>query len=362
MRDKIYIKIHGLNLSRIIDKLVSKNVFIDNVKIKNKTLKFAIQKNDIYVLDEVCKREHKFYEIISRSGFVQMFFNLKFYIGFVLAVVIIFCYLYSFNGLIFKVDIMQEFGLNIDYENITKKLSDNGIKKGMKKSEVSIGEIQKIILENCGDLAGCSVIQKGGELVIHIFPEIKNNNDSSDIISKFDAVVSRVDLHVGKLNVSVGDIVRTGDVLVINDDGAKADVFGKVYCTATIIYDENQEVAIKTGKSVVDKVYRINDLILFKHVKNKVFSKYLTKKCSFYICENYFLPIICEEVLYEEVEIEKKIIPFEDVKEKVKDNVHNEAMKKVKDDFEVLGETFSIVQEGRYTRVDCFIECEVKIA
>ena len=74
MRSFVKVKISGLNLIRIIDKLVSKNVVVQKLVIKKTVMTFFINEKDLRVLDKVCKAEKKFYRVLGIFGLKQLFY------------------------------------------------------------------------------------------------------------------------------------------------------------------------------------------------------------------------------------------------------------------------------------------------
>lgn len=361
MSEKLKIKIIGLNLTRLVDSLVLKNVALFDVQIKRNVLKFFICKCDIETLNNVCHKERKKYEIISRFGIVELAKKIKYCLGFLLAFVICFSYLFSFNELVFDVDV-QSSVLNFDTSSVVKFLEDTGVKSGMLKKNLSKSEVKKMIISNFENVSDCNVFVDGGKVLIKVFPGVKNDNEKvKKIISNFDAVVTKVDVFAGESKVSVGDVVKMGDVLIESDLEAKGDVFGKVYFNSTILYNEKQEKIVKTGKYVLSKKYFFRNLFTINHTKQHTFLKYLTKKCVFYPFGNYFIPLACEETLFEEIEIKEEIVPFENVEEEVKNKAYNEALKQIEDVSKITNVSYSIVQENSFSRVDCFVECELKI-
>ena len=78
----IYVKLSGLNLFKIINTLVNKGVYIDDVSMKALAVKFRISVNDFYILKKVCKNEHKKIEIIYKSRIKNLLLKFKYLIGF----------------------------------------------------------------------------------------------------------------------------------------------------------------------------------------------------------------------------------------------------------------------------------------
>ncbi len=358
----VRVKINGLNLQRLISRLVDKNILLNDVEIKNKTVKFSINESDLDALDKICKIEHKYYVVISRSGLKNFLSKLPYFLGALVAIIISTTYLFSFNKFVYNVNVSAESELPYNLTKVNQLLIEREIQSGMLKSEVSIKEIEKLILLTFEDISGCSVELDGGNLNIKIFPAtVKEEINKSDIKSKYNAVITSAEAFSGTLAVKVGDIVQIGDVLINNENGASGKVEGKVYFVATQIYNENQQYAEKTGKSY--KVRNLNFLNLFS-VKGKnrcPFSNFIVEKCDFYVAPNYLLPLSVEEDVYYEVEMKSKTVPFEEVETEVLSAVYNEALKQIDDKDKITNVSYSVVKEGQYTRADCFIEVIISL-
>ncbi len=359
---KVRVKIAGLNLPRLINRIVDKNIYIDDIVIKTRSVKFSLNESDLKKLDEICKVEHKYYIVLQKSNIKSLLHKLPYFIGALLAFIISFTYIYSFDKFVLNIDVSYKSELPYDLTKINNLLYDDGIVSGMLKSQVSTTDIQNKILLNINDISGCTVTLNGGRLDICVFPAVEQyEKDKTDIVSKYNAVVTKIETYVGEAAVKVGDIVQIGDVLIKNKEGAKGIIEGKVYFVSTIIYNENRQYTEKTGNSY--RVRNINFCNLFKiNGKNKCpFQSFVLEKSNTFITENYLLPVYVEEETYYEVEIKNKIIPFEEVESQITNSAYEDAIKKVPDKEKITNVTYSVVKEGSYTRVDCFIEAEITL-
>lgn len=358
----VKVKITGLNLTRLIDKLVARGICLDEVKIKTNSVLFKINELDLKVLRDVCKKEHKTFSIYYSSGIKNFFRKLPYCFGIVLAGIIAFCYLFSFDIFVRKVDARYISNTSYDMSKVEKVLKDNGIKSGVRKSQINVKEIERILLSNVDDISGCTAKLSGGNLDIFVYPATKNHEiNKENLYSKYDGVVTKVELTLGKSNFKPGDIVKKGDLVIESDDGAEGKVFAKVYFIGTAIYNQKQIEKQKTGNYEIFRDYSIFTKKFIKQPKKCRFAEYLVKKCDFYISDNYFLPILCEEFLFEEVRLVEKIIPFSSVENDIKKQAYELALNKIENSNEVKSVTYSIVEEGDYTRVDCYAECEIDI-
>ncbi len=359
---EVRVKIVGLNLPRLINRLIEKNVLVTNLVYSGKSVKFSLPASDLEILNKICKIEHKYYVILQKSGLKQLLSRIPYFLGTLVAIIISYLYMYSFNSFIFNVDINCNSDLPYDLTNLNQLLYENGIVAGMKKNELSVKNIQNLIMLNIDDLSGCSVILNGGNLNIEIYPSTKKIEVSTDdIVSKYNAVVTKAEAYSGELLVKPGDIIEIGDTLIKNKNGASGKIEGKVYFVSTIIYNENQQYTERTGNTY--KLKNINFCNWFKiNGQNKCgFASFEVEKVKKYVATNLVFPIAIEEEIYYEVQIKTKVVPFETVESSVTNSAYNEALKLVPNKDNISNVTYSVVKEGPYTRVDCFIESIVDL-
>lgn len=358
----VCVKISGLNLIRIVDRLVEKNVYISNLVVKTKYIKFTIDENKLILLDKICKKEHKFYQIIYKNGFKSLFYKIPYMLGAVIASIIIATYFVSISLFIRNVDVTYKSNIDYDLTEVNTLLKNNGIVSGMNKNKFSLSEIQKLIMLEIESVEGCEVRLNGNNLNICIYPAtLKYEVGTENLYSKFDGIIIFAEAYSGVLKVKVGDTISKGDILIENNSGATGKILAKTYVTTTKIFNENRQEIKYTGN-----IYTIKDFLIYPNFwiygKNKCsFSKFVVEKRSFYVNKNLFLPILCIENIYREIEIEEKNVPFESVKENIKDELLLEAKQKVSGNSEISNVTYSIVTEGSYTRIDCFVETIVEL-
>lgn len=360
----IEIKIYGLNLARLINKLLSCGVIIQNLVTKKKLIKFKIFQSDLEKLDKVCKSERKSYKIVSKTGPFEYIKRVPYLIGTLVALVICFSYIFSFSSFVFVVDAVCSNNENYDMSEVNSVLRKNEIVVGMRRKDVDISEIQTTLLLMIDDIEACTVELCGGKLKVSVFASTEKYEISTEnVVSLYNAVIVSAECYVGTLKVKAGDVVQVGDVLIENNgDGAMGKILAKVYFTSTKIYNSNQQEIVQTGNYQVSRTYTIFGKNLSNDNFECKFTHYLEKNCVFYLMRNFFLPIVCTEKIYYETEIVEKTIPFDDVKEEIYADLYDEARSLLPESATESGTTYSVVTEGTYTRVDCFIETILNIA
>ena len=121
--------------------------------------------------------------------------------------------------------------------------------------------------------------------------EKKENVSVSNIYSKFNAVITDINIYAGNTNLKVGDLVKEGDLLIENNNGASGKILGKVYYTDCLIYNENQVIENKTGRFIETSDVLLFNKKLHKRIKNIEFMNYIEENCVFCVSKNNFLPI-----------------------------------------------------------------------
>jgi similar to stage IV sporulation protein len=323
---------------------------------------FEIEKKNELKLKEICKRYHKKYIILSESGFINVLKRLRYYIGFILAMAMSVIFLSVFNMYIYGVNIKVEGGLSVDVNALKEVLNDNNIVRGMRKSNVDILGIQNLIMSSSDKIAGCMVEQIGGNLNIVIYPGILRDEVSKEnIYSKYNAVITSVKVYAGKSNVKAGDVIKVGDLLIENNNGAKAEIRAKVYFSDYLIYNENQIVKVETGRVVDDIDVLLFNKTLYKTPKNTNFTNYFEENCVFCVSKNLFIPISLMKTKYIEFEYQERVVSFDSKENELKSELYLNILKQVQDKNSITGVTYSVVHENNLTRLDCFVECEIDI-
>ena len=362
MSGKLKIKIEGLTSSKIINALIDENILLENIHYRVKFVIFEILAQDEKVLKLICKKFHKKYLILSKNNFVNFLRKCRYYFGFTIAIMLVSIFAFWLNLYIYQVKVSVDGVAQCDLERIKAILKDNKIVSGMRKKDLEINEIEKLILSSQNDVAGCSVNQIGGILNIVIYPGLlKEEISKENIYSKYDAIITDIQIYSGKTKLKVGDLVKTGDLLIENDNGAKGKIKGKVYFSDYIIYNENQVVKVKTGRINFATMISFFNKIPHKTTKNISFINYLEENCAFCISKNTFLPISLVKIKYEEFEYQDVIIPFADVENNLKENLYKEVIKQVSDISLIRNVSYSVVTENNMTRLDCFVECEMDL-
>jgi similar to stage IV sporulation protein len=113
---------------------------------------------------------------------------------------------------------------------IQQYLYENGIKKFASKHKIINGNIADNIVQNYPTVAHANIRIYGNTAVL-MLAEAESNLVSAkrNIYAKYDAVIKEIYVGSGIARVTVGDVVKKGDLLVENGYADKVIVMGEVY-------------------------------------------------------------------------------------------------------------------------------------
>ena len=143
----VNVEIHGLNLSRIIDKMVLNNIALDSVKIKNNTLYFNTNEEKMQKIKDICQTEKKSVTVVPVGLFNKIKYKAARLLGFLLAVIIVFSCLFSYGLFLRKINVVVVGDDDYDVLKITRFLNENDVFVGVIKNKIDILELEKSILK-----------------------------------------------------------------------------------------------------------------------------------------------------------------------------------------------------------------------
>jgi len=274
----------------------------------------------------------------------------------------LFAFFYKVYGTILNVQIMAEEGKEINITKVNELLLNNNICKGANRYELKTQDIEKLILKNSTDIAGCTAVYEGRNLIVTIFPaEEKQENLPTKLLSKYNGIVTNIETFLGDSSLKVGDLVKEGDVLISGKEGASGKVEGKVYFSSTRIYNEKQDKKVETGNVFETEIIKFANLVSLGTSKTCDYLNYRLEKVTENVIKNLFIPVVKERYVYKELTIVEEIVPFSQVEENIKLELKNEVLNKIPIETEPINITYSVVQEGSLVRIDCFAEVIISL-
>lgn len=361
MINEVYVKIEGLNLFRIAQKLVDSGIMISNLKIKQSYMLFLINEKYLGKLRQVCKREHKYFYILKNTKIKRFFAKIPYLLGAFIPFVITFAVFYVFHNTVFSVNLVCKNNESYDLTELNNVLLKNNIIVGASKQNISIREVENLILKNSNNISGCKAYFEGLSLNIEVIMSNSNNDIQKIIKSKYDAILTQLEVFSGDSSFKVGDIIKKGDIIIKSEKESKGKVLGKVYFSSTRIYNEKQDEEIETGNIFQTTSYSIADIYNLTKQNECNYKNYNLEVQKINIIKNLILPIYKNVLTYKEIIIKEQIKPFSEVENQIKEELKDETINKLPNNAEVKNISYSVVKEDHLVRVDCFIETEISL-
>lgn len=338
----VKIKVESYFVERFINICISKNILLWNMKREKSTILYAnISIRDYRRLKEVCKKTKSKINIENKKGLpfvLHRYRKRKIFLGLLAFVVLA---LVITSNFIWNIEVIGN--INISKEEIIAQLENQGLKPGVNKTKIDSNSIINKIRLNRDDIAWIGIKLEGTNAIIEIketdkAPEIIDENEYCNIISNKTASITKMNVQNGTAAVSVGDIIKEGDVLVhgylegkytgMRYVHAKADIEAKVWYSKKEKFYYSQEVDVPTGKEEKKYTLNISNLKINLFRKESKFENYnkTSENKKLKLFSNFYLPVQITKTTNEE--FEKQTVTYE--KEELLRNGYRRARGKTK--------------------------------
>lgn len=222
-------------------------------------------------------------------------------------------------------------------------------------------------------LRGCGIHIKGTNVIIEIVeadkkPDIIDENEYCNIITKSDGVITKINVQNGTALVKVGDVIKSGNIIVggwlegkytgTRYVHAKADIQARVWHSKKEKMTLTQEVEEETGN--VKNSYGINinnfKINFPKSIPN--FENYdtINENKKLKIFSNFYFPIEICKTTYKETQ--KKCVNYspEEAKEILLKKLEEELKNEIKDEQNIVNTRVNYKEEEGSITVELIYE------
>lgn len=303
----VNIKVESYFIERFINICVSKKILLWNMKREKSSLLYAnISIKDYKRIRQIAKKTKSIISIKNKKGLpfvLHKYRKRKLFLGFLIIVCL---GLFITSNFIWNIEIKGN--INIDTEEIIEELSKEGLKVGTSKNKVDANHIINKIRLNRNDIAWIGISMKGTNAIVEIketdkAPQIIDENEYCNIVSNKTAMITKINVQNGTAVVSVGDIVKEGDLLVagylegkytgIRYVHSKADIEAKVWYSKKEKFYLNQEIQVPTGATEEKYTLNINKFKINFYKTLSKFENYdtINENKKLMLFSNFYLPI-----------------------------------------------------------------------
>jgi sporulation protein YqfD len=312
----VKIRVKGYSPERFLNMCRHHQIYIWGLTPSGDAYEMYISLQDFRHLKPVLKKTHTKVNVSGRYGFPFFMHRYRrrkvFFIGFFVCVVL----LYAYSGFIW--DIHFEGNERWTDETLIEFLAARNVYPFMRKSETDCAQIAKEIRREYKDIVWVSASIDGTRLHIQIkenedhLPEAEMKTEQKtpkDLIATEDGVITKIVTRSGVPQVHIGDTVSKGDILVsgrvdvLNDNGEVTDyqyqvADADIYADTTLEYTDSLPLIYLEKK--YDKKHRSQYYLQFGSWRLSVGTiqnayenaEISTEEHQIKVGENFYLPVI----------------------------------------------------------------------
>lgn len=332
------------------------------------------RRDSVYFLN-ICNEKRISYKIINSKGMPEVLRTLRRRVGLLIGSVVCVFLIIFFSGIVWRVDVTGNETLSkSDVEEI---LSEHGFGVGSNIRRTDLKLVENNIMKDNGEIAWISVNMNGTVANVEIVESKSGkakSKQSSNLIAKRDGKIERIEAYNGRVAVSVGDVVRAGEVLVggvyENEQGeyrttrAEGEVYARTVREITVEIPFETEEKRYTGKR------RYNLYVKFFKKSIKIFanSRNVSPECDIIYKNGEVglfslpsIPIGYEKIIYEEYETVPVTISENEAMARAF-SVLEEELREISENAELLGKDLGFEITDTSYVLNCKLELIENIA
>lgn len=374
---KITLELNGLNLSKLLNELMSENVEFENIeRIDYDQMNLTINQRNYKKIVKKTKILGINCEVINESGFHSVLLKLTRKLGIILGIIVVVITSLALSQSCFKINIEiegKEENKQVLIQQIQQVLAEQKVGIGENIKNLNTRALEREFLKNVKNVS-LAVVERNG-VVINIFvkeaiePDITTN---ANIIANYGGVIEDIKLKSGNLQVNVGDSVTKGQILITS--GNIGDVFseanGSIIARVLISGDSigtEERVSYRRSGKVIEVGY-VNlfgkDLRSTKTTDDdaKQFANFEIEKVETELSQFNIVPI--KKIVYRYYELIEEFnkIEYTNLIEELSINAYNVAKSNMPLGAEELSVEYKTIKTEDYVKVICNIETRIDIA
>lgn len=315
LTETLVIEVDGFNQSRLLSELVAAEITARNITRESASkISFEIAKKDgkktFAILEKLCYN----YSVVVRGGLKNASRRWLARAGLIIGLIVFLTLTVLSYGFIWRIDVRG-----------TEKLDPDVVIRQLKSMNVSVGASKKNVDEKAlvkalnamDEIVESTVEIVGTTVVVSVFESTdyvpRDETEPADILSGYDAEITRVNAERGTSMVKAGDRVAKDSVLIsgslFNTEGeeiervrAQGEVYGKVAFKESCVFSTVSYKTVRTGRTYKKTDVGIFGLTWRSKVKHGFTSfETVTTEETF----SAFLPVRARRTVYYETALEQ---------------------------------------------------------
>ncbi|WP_317855046.1 sporulation protein YqfD [Chakrabartyella piscis] len=214
------IKVTGFGTERLLNILSYKGVYVFDVAWKGVGVSLRLPKKDLPILEDAIQRVGCHLESVEYGGLPALLHRFRGREVLGVGCLVFACMLYVLSSFVWVVSV--EGNERISQEDILEYCKELGLSPANWKRNISTEEITKALLVEFPDISWVSVGIKGTNATIKLTETIEkveliDKDIPTDVVATKDGVVVQITAERGTPMVAIGDVVKTGDILISSE-------------------------------------------------------------------------------------------------------------------------------------------------
>lgn len=251
---QITIEVSSLMPEKILNVLWDNEIYACNiVKINLATVRLTIYYKDYKETEILIEKYKGKVRIVNTSGIIVLIMKMKRKVSLVIGIGLFFIVIYILSNYVWAIDIQTQ--KNLSPFEIRQQLSSIGINPGISKSPINVRELEKKMEDLNDQIMWIRVRVEGSTLKLVIKEKVNPPSTEkilyNQVVAKMDGEVKRVYTNSGNSAVAPGDIVRSGDDLILpiqGREGFEKEVKPSGTVIANTFYEKFMEIQISGEK------------------------------------------------------------------------------------------------------------------
>lgn len=368
----VNISVEGYFIERFMNICISKKILLWNIKREKSTFLYAnVGIKNFKKLKEIAKKTKCKINIKEKKGLPFVLNRHRKRKIFLILLIVFFIILFTLSNFIWNIEVTGTS--NISKEEILETLKENGLKIGMAKNKIDTQKIINSIRLNRDDVAWVGIGITGTNATVKIVeadlkPEIIDENDYCNIVSKKEGVIVKVTAKNGTPLVKKDDIVKKGSILIAGYIEGKytgtryvhseGEVLAKVWYSKKDKIELQKQEYKQTGKNESKYSIRIKNFVinLYKTLPN--FENYDTiiEEKKLKIFSNFYLPIEIIKNTYYETELQEKEYTKEEAKEILIQQLEEQLKEEIKEPEKITNKQINVYENDDSTEIELIYE------
>ena len=250
------LRLSGEYCERLLNVLAFHNISFWKPVRKKEFFYITVMRKDIKAIRILRRNTGVQVKIVKKSGFPLVYNKYKHRYGLIVGLMLFIVLINFMSARMWMIKVNGN--INVAEEEINYFFETRGVYPGISMNKINSDILKQQLIMSFKNIAWASVNKQGSVIEVNIteFTPEYESNSPCNIISKYDAVIKKIDVSKGTVNVKIGDTVSENQILVSGVVGygagnsfvhSKGKIIAEVRLTETIKINKNQEFSTPTG-------------------------------------------------------------------------------------------------------------------